>query len=79
VTGWYLDPTNPRRQTIHHFLRELLRLSDLQGLEFIVSDGQDPLDHLPQNFTYRDQTLAQLSDYLTKPWARQQVYRFVGD
>jgi 3,4-dihydroxy 2-butanone 4-phosphate synthase/GTP cyclohydrolase II len=79
VTGWYLDPTNPRRQTIHHFLRELLRLSDLQGLEFIVSDGQDPLDHLPQNFTYRDQTLAQLSDYLTKPWTRQQVYRFVGD
>ncbi|WP_218079766.1 bifunctional 3,4-dihydroxy-2-butanone-4-phosphate synthase/GTP cyclohydrolase II [Anthocerotibacter panamensis] len=78
VKQWYADTESTRRQTINRFLLDLTRLQHLTGLAFVVSDGQDPLGHLQQNFTHTDQNLSQFGDYCSKPWQGQQVYRFLG-
>ncbi|WP_287127651.1 bifunctional 3,4-dihydroxy-2-butanone-4-phosphate synthase/GTP cyclohydrolase II [Candidatus Cyanaurora vandensis] len=77
VKDWYRLTDQPRRGMIQAFLMELTRLENLVGLEFVVSDGQDPLGHLNQNFSSQDRTLDQWVDYCTKTWERQQVYRFL--
>ncbi len=79
IEGWYQQLTSERRKTINRFLLELTHLEGLTGLEFVVSDGQDPLQHLSQKFTYCTQTFQQLADYTTKPLLTQQVYRFLKD
>ncbi len=77
VKQWYQDIDGPRRQGINQFLIQLTELADLHHLEFVVSDGQDPLEHLSQHFTHYDHRFDQITDYCTKPWERQQVYRFI--
>jgi 3,4-dihydroxy 2-butanone 4-phosphate synthase/GTP cyclohydrolase II len=43
---WYHDPEHPYSQAIASWLDLLLHWSPVQRLEFLVSDGSDPLDGL---------------------------------
>ncbi|UFP92628.1 bifunctional 3,4-dihydroxy-2-butanone-4-phosphate synthase RibB/GTP cyclohydrolase II RibA [Gloeobacter morelensis MG652769] len=74
--AWYTDPTSACRRTILAALEELVQNNPPQVLQFLVSSGADPLNHLSERLQHREEDLASLPDTIKGPLSPETVYIF---
>lgn len=73
---WYADLTSPCRRAILAALEELAVTSAPRVLQFLVSSGADPLNHLSEKLQHREAELDHLSEILKGTLEPEVVYTF---
>jgi 3,4-dihydroxy 2-butanone 4-phosphate synthase / GTP cyclohydrolase II len=76
VEGWYQDPNHPYVQAIFKILDEIAALSQVNRLEFLIANGQDPLTGLQMQLDRQTYPKAQLPSTISLQLELQVIYSF---
>jgi 3,4-dihydroxy 2-butanone 4-phosphate synthase / GTP cyclohydrolase II len=76
VEGWYRDPNHPYVRAVSQVLDEMETLPQVNRLEFLVANGQDPLTGLQTQIDRQIYPQAQLPSTLNSNLELQVIYSF---
>ena len=76
VEGWYRDPHHPYVRAVSQALDEMDTLPQINRLEFLVANGQDPLTGLQTQIDRQTYPQAQLPSTLNSNLELQVIYSF---
>ena len=76
IEGWYQDRHHPYVQAISNLLDEIATLTQVNRLEFLVANGQDPLTGLQMQLDRHTYPKAQLPSTLSSQLELQVIYSF---
>jgi 3,4-dihydroxy 2-butanone 4-phosphate synthase / GTP cyclohydrolase II len=76
VEGWYRDPNHPYVRAVSQVLDEMETLPQVNRLEFLVANGQDPLTGLQTQIDRQTYPQAQLPSTLSSNLELQVIYSF---
>ena len=76
VESWYQDPNHPYVQAIFNILDEIAALSQVNRLEFLIANGQDPLTGLQMQLDRHTYPKAQLPSTISLQLELQVIYSF---
>jgi 3,4-dihydroxy 2-butanone 4-phosphate synthase/GTP cyclohydrolase II len=73
---WFADQGHPYFRSMSYILREVATWPQVQSLEFLLANGNDPLTALQTQLDRQQLTLADLPHTLTQTLATQIIYSF---
>ncbi len=73
---WYADAQSSCRAAIRSVLTQLIDSQSVESLQFLVSAGQDPLNHLSERLQHQEHPLSALDKVLVGILEPQVVYVF---
>jgi 3,4-dihydroxy 2-butanone 4-phosphate synthase / GTP cyclohydrolase II len=76
VEGWYQDPTHPYVQAVIKILDAIAIMPNINRLEFLVANGQDPLTGLQMQLDRQTYPKTQLPSSLSSQLKLQSIYSF---
>ena len=76
VESWYQDPNHPYVQAIFNILDEIAALPQVNRLEFLIANGQDPLTGLQMQLDRHTYPKAQLPSTISLQLELQVIYSF---
>ncbi len=76
ITDWYQDQNHPYVQAIFQILDEIAHLPQVNRLEFLVANGQDPLTGLQMQLDRQTYPKTQLPSTLSAKLELQVIYSF---
>jgi 3,4-dihydroxy 2-butanone 4-phosphate synthase / GTP cyclohydrolase II len=76
ITDWYQDQNHPYVQAISQILDEIIHLPQVNRLEFLVANGQDPLTGLQMQLDRQRYPKTQLPSTLSAKLELQVIYSF---
>jgi 3,4-dihydroxy 2-butanone 4-phosphate synthase / GTP cyclohydrolase II len=76
VEGWYQDRNHPYVQAIFNILDEIAALPQVNRLEFLIANGQDPLTGLQMQLDRHTYPKAQLPSTISLQLELQVIYSF---
>jgi 3,4-dihydroxy 2-butanone 4-phosphate synthase / GTP cyclohydrolase II len=76
VEGWYLDPNHPYVQAVSKILDAISIMPQINRLEFLVANGQDPLTGLQMQLDRQTYSKTQLPSTLSSQLKLQVIYSF---
>ncbi len=75
--GWYRDGNHPYVSSVLKMLDEITTISDVTRLEFLVANGQDPLNGLQTQIDRHQYPNTQLPSTLSSNLELQVIYSFI--
>jgi 3,4-dihydroxy 2-butanone 4-phosphate synthase / GTP cyclohydrolase II len=76
VEGWYKDPNHPYVQAVSKILDAIAIMPNINRLEFLVANGQDPLTGLQMQLDRQTYPKTQLPSTLSSQLKLQAIYSF---
>jgi 3,4-dihydroxy 2-butanone 4-phosphate synthase / GTP cyclohydrolase II len=76
VEGWYRDPNHPYVQAVSKILDAIAIMPQINQLEFLVANGQDPLTGLQMQLDRQNHPKSQLPSSLSSQLELQSIYSF---
>jgi 3,4-dihydroxy 2-butanone 4-phosphate synthase / GTP cyclohydrolase II len=76
VEGWYQDPTHPYVQAVIKILDAIAIMPNINRLEFLVANGQDPLTGLQMQLDRQTYPQTQLPSTISDQLKLQSIYSF---
>jgi 3,4-dihydroxy 2-butanone 4-phosphate synthase / GTP cyclohydrolase II len=76
VEGWYKDPNHPYVQAVSKILDAIATMPNINRLEFLVANGQDPLTGLQMQLDRQNHPKSQLPSSLNDQLKLQSIYSF---
>jgi 3,4-dihydroxy 2-butanone 4-phosphate synthase / GTP cyclohydrolase II len=76
ASDWYKESSHPYLKAMIEILEQIANLP-IKRLEFLLSNGSDPLISLRANLYRENFSINQLSDVLSKPLETQIIYSFI--
>jgi 3,4-dihydroxy 2-butanone 4-phosphate synthase/GTP cyclohydrolase II len=76
IEGWYKDRSHPYVQAIAKILDEIATIPQVNRLEFLVANGQDPLTGLQMQLDRHTHPKSQLPSTLSSELELQVIYSF---
>jgi 3,4-dihydroxy 2-butanone 4-phosphate synthase / GTP cyclohydrolase II len=76
IDSWFADRQHPYFRGIHKILQEVAHWPEVASLEFLLTNGSDPLVGLQMQLDRHKAPLADLTKVLDKPLTTQMLYHF---
>ncbi len=76
ANDWYKQVNHPYFTAINQILTSMIDLPEVKQIEFLISNGGDPLTNLRAQLYRQFLTKEQLSDCLSNPLETQKIYSF---
>jgi 3,4-dihydroxy 2-butanone 4-phosphate synthase/GTP cyclohydrolase II len=76
IERWFADQQHPYYQAMSHILQEIATWPQVEGLEFLLANGSDPLTSLQMQLDRQQLLLTDLPTVLGQPLATQVIYSF---
>ncbi|HEY9701072.1 MAG TPA: bifunctional 3,4-dihydroxy-2-butanone-4-phosphate synthase/GTP cyclohydrolase II [Allocoleopsis sp.] len=76
ANDWYKQTNHPYFTAINQILTSMINLPEVKQIEFLISNGGDPLTNLRAQLYRQFLTKAQLYDCLSNPLETQKIYSF---